>query len=77
MAGCQRAPSGLHSVPHSMPPRLNAGRLLPCPQVSRGRIAGNDRPNAELIAGTKARATRVVPSLPFAGPPPSDSESSD
>ncbi len=35
--------------------------------VSRGRIAGNDRPNAELIAGTKGRALLVVPSLPFRG----------
>lgn len=36
------------------------------PEVSRGRIAGNDRPNAELIAATKRRARVVVPSsVPF------------
>lgn len=32
------------------------------PEVSRFRIAYNDRPNAELILGTKSRANLVVPS---------------
>lgn len=31
------------------------------PEVSRGRISGNDRPNAELVARTSARAERLVP----------------
>ena len=35
------------------------------PGVSKGRIAGNDRPNAELIATTKGAATVLVPSVPF------------
>lgn len=35
------------------------------PDESRQRIAGNDRPNAELIARTKGRASLLVPSLPF------------
>jgi pantothenate kinase len=34
-------------------------------EVSRGRIAGNDRPNGELIEETKSRAVVVVPTLPF------------
>ncbi len=32
------------------------------PHVSRGRIEGNDRLNAELVQGTKERALVVVPS---------------
>lgn len=36
------------------------------PEVSRSRIAGNDRPNAELIARTQPRARVLVPStIPF------------
>lgn len=35
------------------------------PAVSRQRISGNDRPNAELIETTKGNARLVVPSLPF------------
>ncbi|KAG2484293.1 hypothetical protein HYH03_016839 [Edaphochlamys debaryana] len=36
------------------------------PEVSRVRIATNDRPNAELIAASKHRATLLVPStVPF------------
>jgi len=35
------------------------------PEVSRQRIAGNDRPNAELIAETKLRARLIVTSVPF------------
>lgn len=36
------------------------------PEVSKGRIEGNDRPNAELIAAGKSRARMVVPSsIPF------------
>ena len=34
-------------------------------QVAARRIASNDRPNAELIAQTKALARVVVPSRPF------------
>eukprot|EP00878_Enallax_costatus_P030854 GHUV01033654.1.p1 GENE.GHUV01033654.1~~GHUV01033654.1.p1 ORF type:complete len:173 (+),score=31.55 GHUV01033654.1:615-1133(+) len=37
------------------------------PEVSRGRIAGNDRPNGELIDASKGAARVVVPSsIPFA-----------
>lgn len=36
------------------------------PEVSRGRIAGNDRPNAELVLGSRCNARVVVPSdVPF------------
>lgn len=36
------------------------------PDVSRSRIAGNDRPNAELIMGSKRAARVIVPSsIPF------------
>ncbi|KAL4535108.1 hypothetical protein Ndes2526B_g06019 [Nannochloris sp. 'desiccata'] len=34
-------------------------------KVSSGRIEGNDRPNGELIEGTKSKAVVVIPSLPF------------
>jgi hypothetical protein len=45
--------------------QVGDGRL---PDVVRGRIAGNDRPNADFIAATsRHRAAVVVPSLPFAG----------
>jgi hypothetical protein len=38
-------------------------------QVSRGRIAGNDRPNAELVASCRDAADVLVPStVPFKGP---------
>lgn len=48
------------------------------PEASRGRIAGNDRPNAELIAGTAGRASRVLASIPFRdGPPAGASSDSD
>jgi hypothetical protein len=44
--------------------QVGDGRL---PDVVRGRIAGNDRPNADFIAATsRHRAAVVVPSLPFA-----------
>jgi len=33
--------------------------------VSRSRIEGNDRPNAELIEKTKSKSVIIVPSLPF------------
>ncbi|KAI7841354.1 hypothetical protein COHA_004972 [Chlorella ohadii] len=36
------------------------------PEVSRWRIAANDRPNAEQIATTASRATLLVPTLPLA-----------
>lgn len=36
------------------------------PEESLRRIAGNDRPNAELIASTRHLAKLLVPSLPFA-----------
>lgn len=39
------------------------------PEVSKGRIEGNDRPNGELIECTKHRAAVIVPSLPFSPPP--------
>ena len=39
------------------------------PEVSLGRIDGNDRPNAELIERTKNRAALRVPSMPFKNPP--------
>lgn len=35
------------------------------PEVVRGRIADNDRPNAELIMLHKQRARVIVPSVPF------------
>ena len=35
------------------------------PEVSRGRIAGNDQPNAELVALTRGRASLAVPPLPL------------
>mmetsp|Transcript_66564 Transcript_66564/g.210690 ORF Transcript_66564/g.210690 Transcript_66564/m.210690 type:complete len:351 (-) Transcript_66564:259-1311(-) len=35
------------------------------PEVAKGRIAGNDRPNAELIMSTKPQADLIVPSLPL------------
>lgn len=36
-------------------------------EVSHGRIAGNDRPNAELVAASKGVAGVLVPStVPFA-----------
>ena len=35
------------------------------PEVSRARVAGNDRPNGELVQSTKSRAHLVVPNLPF------------
>jgi hypothetical protein len=36
------------------------------PEVSRARIAGNDRPNAVQVAGTKHHAQVLVPStVPF------------
>lgn len=41
------------------------------PEVSKGRIAGNDRPNGELIELTKNRAALLVPSIPFRNPPTS------
>eukprot|EP00879_Flechtneria_rotunda_P016976 GHRR01017772.1.p1 GENE.GHRR01017772.1~~GHRR01017772.1.p1 ORF type:complete len:166 (+),score=43.23 GHRR01017772.1:1837-2334(+) len=38
------------------------------PEVSKQRIAGNDRPNAELVNASKAPARVVVPStVPFTG----------
>jgi pantothenate kinase len=37
-------------------------------KVSRGRIERNDRPNAQLIEGTKSKSMLVVPSLPFKQP---------
>ena len=36
------------------------------PEVSRWRIAANDRPNAEQIATTASTATLLVPTLPLA-----------
>ena len=37
------------------------------PEVSRGRIAGNDRPNAEIVTLSKLNARVLVPSnVPFA-----------
>lgn len=43
------------------------------PDVSRGRIAGNDRPNGELIDASKGAARVLVPSnIPFANGAPSD-----
>ena len=33
------------------------------PEISRARIAGNDRPNAELVAATKGAARVVAPSV--------------
>jgi len=39
------------------------------PEVSRGRIAGNDRPNGELINESKKHAKVIVPSsIPFRSP---------
>ena len=35
------------------------------PEVSLGRIAKNDRPNAELVETSKVWADLIVPSLPF------------
>ena len=35
------------------------------PQVAAQRVATNDRPNAELVAATRAYADVVVPSLPL------------
>jgi len=35
------------------------------PYVSRARVAGNDRPNGELVQRTCDRAHLVVPNLPF------------
>jgi len=38
------------------------------PEASRGRIEGNDRPNAELVAATQGAARVVVSSeVPFLG----------
>jgi pantothenate kinase len=34
-------------------------------EVAEKRVATNDRPNAELILGTRSRADLIVPSLPF------------
>lgn len=40
------------------------------PEISRGRITCNDRPNGELINASKGAARLVVPSsVPFAGTP--------
>ena len=39
------------------------------PYVVRGRIAGNDRPNAELVDASKGHAQVLVPSgIPFTTP---------
>lgn len=46
--------------------QVGDGRL---PEVVRGRIAGNDRPNAEFIAASsRRRAAVIVPSLLFRKP---------
>lgn len=39
------------------------------PDVSRWRIAANDRPNAEQVACTRRHAALVVPSLPLGQAP--------
>lgn len=45
------------------------------PEVSRGRIAGNDRPNGELIDASKGAARVLVPSsIPFANGALSDGD---
>lgn len=36
------------------------------PEVSRWRVAANDRPNAQQVATSAARADLVVPTLPLA-----------
>uniref|UniRef100_A0A7S1T861 Phosphoribulokinase/uridine kinase domain-containing protein n=2 Tax=Tetraselmis chuii TaxID=63592 RepID=A0A7S1T861_9CHLO len=35
------------------------------PEVSRGRIQGNDRPNGELVMGTRSSADIIIPALPM------------
>ena len=33
------------------------------PEIARQRVATNDRPNAELIQGSRGQARTIVPSL--------------
>lgn len=47
------------------------------PETSRARIAGNDRPNAELIAATRRQASLTVPSLPLRSPSNEEASNGD
>lgn len=60
----------LHAVPGAAQSvRRRQTSIGLAPEVSRGRIAGNDRPNGELINESKKNAKVIVPSsIPFRSP---------
>jgi hypothetical protein len=50
------------------PPARQVSNGAP-PDVARGRVEGNDRPNSELVAGTAGAARLLVPSsVPLSSP---------